>query len=154
VKVGPIRSRHAGRALALCASILAGGCGPSAIRADRLERAIAPTFANLVHLQVSRLGLPPVAVADLKVIASCYRTGGGTVGAGEWVCAVIWSGPNSPTLHDKYDVYVGPDGCYTATADVSEAKLGGPTVKTTDNRDVRNLLYAFDGCFDTMSGPK
>jgi hypothetical protein len=151
VNIGRGRSRHLGQALALCASIAAGGCGASAVRADRLERAIAPTFANLVHLQLARLGLPPVAVSDLKVTASCYRTGGGVTGAGEWVCALIWAGPNGPALHDKYDLYVAPDGCYTATADVSEAKVGGPTVKTTDGRDVRNLLYAFDGCFETTT---
>jgi hypothetical protein len=125
------------------------GCGPSPIRGVRLERAIAPTFANLVHLQLSRLGLPPVAVSDLKVTASCYRVGGGTIGAGDWVCAVIWSGPHAATLHDKYDVSVTPDGCYTATVDAAEAQLGGPTIRTPDGRDVRNLLYAFEGCFDT-----
>jgi hypothetical protein len=28
--------------------------------------------------------------------------------------------------------------------------LGGPVLKASDGRPVRNLLYAFDGCFDTM----
>ena len=37
----------------------------------------------------------------------------------------------------------------TATIEGSEAGLGGPTVTTQDGKTVRNLLYAFDGCFDT-----
>jgi hypothetical protein len=41
------------------------------------------------------------------------------------------------------------DGCYTATADGAEAHVGGPTLKTLRGATVRNLLYAFDGCFDT-----
>jgi hypothetical protein len=53
-------------------------------------------------------------------------------------------------LRDAYDLFVGTDGCYTATVDVTEGHLGGPTVKSSDGRDVRNLLYAFEGCFDTM----
>ena len=28
-------------------------------------------------------------------------------------------------------------------------KLGGPTITLPDGRDTRNLLFAFDGCFDT-----
>ncbi len=39
--------------------------------------------------------------------------------------------------------------CYTAIVDAAEAQLGGPIVTTTDGRVVRNLLHAFDGCFDT-----
>ena len=42
---------------------------------------------------------------------------------------------------------VNTDGCYSAT--VSGESLGGPTLRTPDGRSVRNLLYAFEGCFDT-----
>src|SRR5204862_104409 len=39
--------------------------------------------------------------------------------------------------------------CYTATLTASaEAQLGGPTMTAQDGRQIRNLLYAFDGCFD------
>jgi hypothetical protein len=37
--------------------------------------------------------------------------------------------------------------CYTAT--VVGENLGGPTLKASDGRIVRNLMYAFEGCFDT-----
>jgi hypothetical protein len=135
-------------AVALTATWVSG-CGASPITSRRLERALAPTFANLVHAQVERLGLAPVAAPDIKVTAACYRIDGRRSGAGDWACTLVWSGPNGATLHDKYDVSVSSDGCYTATVDAAEAQLGGPIVTTTDGRPVRNLLYAFDGCFDT-----
>ena len=127
------------------------GCGPSPITSARIEGAIAPTFANLVHVQLSRLALPPVAASDIKVTASCRRrvAESGAAGAGDWVCGLVWSGPNRKTLQDTYDVSVGADGCYTATVDGAEADLGGPTIMTSDAINVRNLLYTFEGCFDT-----
>jgi hypothetical protein len=129
----------------------ASGCGASPITSRRLERALAPTFANLVHAQVGRLGLQAVAAADLKVTAACGRPDGRRVGAGDWVCTLLWSGTNGVTLHDRYDLSVTSEGCYTATVDAAEAQLGGPTVSAMDGRLQRNLLYAFDGCFDTTS---
>jgi hypothetical protein len=145
-------TRNCPRGLAILAVILEialVGCGPSPITGDRIERAIAPTFANLVHVQLSRLALAAVDVRDIKVIASCYRAGGGKIGAGDWTCTLIWSGPNRVTLHDRFEVAVTTDGCYTATVDKSESQLGGPTIITPDGREVRNVLYTFEGCFNT-----
>jgi hypothetical protein len=124
-------------------------CGSSPVTSTRVEAAIAHTFANLVHAQLARTGLSPIAVSDLTVTTSCYRSNGGTIGAGEWVCAVIWHGPNQTTLRDTYDLAVGTDGCYTAVVDAAESQLGGPTIKTANGTTVRNLLYSFEGCFDT-----
>lgn len=108
------------------------------------------TFANLVHSQLSRMGLTAVPVSQLRVTTSCYRVGGGQSGAGEWGCTVVWAGPRGDILRDGYEVTAGANGCYTATLSSAEAQLGGPTVTASDGRQVRNLLYAFDGCFDTM----
>lgn len=139
------------RALAALMMLVAAGCGGSAITEDRIERAIAPTFGNLVHTQLARMGLGDIPADRFRVAASCYRAAGGRSGSGEWVCTVVWSGPSGGTLRDAYDLAVGPNGCYAATlASSSEATLGGPTVAAADGRQVRNLLYAFDGCFDTM----
>jgi hypothetical protein len=131
------------------AAILAG-CALSPITSERIERAIAPTFANLVHLQLSRIGLPAVAPSAITVRASCRKAvpGGADAGSGQWVCALDWYGPNRKTLRDTYDLSVGTDGCYTATIESGEATLGGPTIATSDGKMVRNLLYAFEGCFD------
>ena len=138
-------------ALAAMTMVAVIGCGPSPITSARIEGAIAPTFANLVHAQLSRVGLPPVAAADIKVAASCRKlvAGSGTAGAGDWVCTLVWYGPNRKTLRDTYDLSVGTDGCYTATVDGAEADLGGPTITASDASNVRNLLYTFEGCFDT-----
>lgn len=124
-------------------------CGSSPITSARVEAAIGHTFANLVHAQLARTGLSPLPVSDITVAASCYRSNGSTVGAGEWVCTLVWHGPNQATLRDTYDLSVGTDGCYTAVVDAAESQLGGPTIKMTDGTTVRNLLYSFDGCFDT-----
>jgi hypothetical protein len=124
------------------------GCGPSPITSARIEGAIAPTFGNLIHVQLSWLGQPLVA-SDVKVSASCRKlvAGSGAAGAGDWVCTLVWQNPNRGTLHDMYDLFVATDGCYTAT--VAGESLGGPTLKTSDGSEVRNLLYTFEGCFDT-----
>ena len=134
-------------AIALVAAL--AGCGGSAVTEDRVERAIAPLFANLVHAQLQRMRLPEIPVSALRATASCYRLAGGHAGTGDWACTIVWSGPNGVTLRDAYDVTVGANACFTATLSGSaEAQLGGPMVTTQDGRQVRNLLYAFDGCFD------
>src|SRR5207342_135666 len=102
-------------------TLVLAGCGRSVITAGRLEPAIKTTFANLVHAQLARMGLHAIPASDLKVVASCYRVGGGSSGAGEWACTLVWSGPNGATLRDNYDVVVGANGCYTATLTSAEA---------------------------------
>jgi hypothetical protein len=138
-------------ALAAVTTVAVFGCGPSPITSARIERAIEPTFANLVHVQLSRVGLTPVAAFDIKVMASCRKVvaASGAAGSGDWVCALVWYGPNLKILRDTYDLSVGTDGCYTATIDGAESAMGGPTIMASDGRNVRNLLYTFEGCFDT-----
>ena len=83
---------------------------------------------------------------------TCHRVGPGEAlrGGGTWRCGVAWSYPGSRgPLHDTYELTVTTDGCYTATADAAEGHIGGPTIKTRDGATVTNLLYAFDGRFDT-----
>ena len=121
-------------------------CGASPITPDRIERAVAPTFANLIHTQVAWLGLAPMAAADFEVSASCRKPVGGTTGSGEWICTLQWKSPDRQHLRDIYDLLVTPDGCYAAT--VEGESLGGPMLTAPDGRRVRNLLYAFEGCFD------
>jgi hypothetical protein len=104
-----------------------------------------------VHLQLLRIGLPPVAASDITVKTGCRKLvpETGLAGAGDWVCTLVWSGPNGVPLTDAYDLAVSTDGCYTASAEGAEAGMGGPTVATRDGRLIRNLLYTFEGCFDT-----
>ena len=138
--------------IVLVATIVSSGCGGSPITAARIERAIAPTFANLLHLQVPAMGLPAMSAAEFAPVASCRKVGAGGEpsthsGSGEWVCTVQWRGPGQRPLRDVYDLFVMTDGCYTAT--VEGESLARPVLTTKDGREVRNLLYVFDGCFDT-----
>jgi hypothetical protein len=148
---GPATATNLCGALAIAAASAVAGCGTSPVTAARIEAAIGPTFANLVHLQLARTGLPSVAALDVKVTASCRRNvaGSGPDGSGDWVCTLVWYGPNRRPLGDVYDLYVSTDGCYTATVEGAEAQLGGPVVTASDGSSVRNLLYVFEGCFDT-----
>jgi hypothetical protein len=123
------------------------GCTLSPITALRIETSIEATFANLVQLQVSTLGLPPTAAGDFEVTASCRKLSGGTNGSGDWICNLLWLGPDRRPLRDSYDLFVTTDGCYTAA--VEGTNLGGPLLEAADGRNIRNLLFTFEGCFDT-----
>jgi hypothetical protein len=134
--------------LAAMAVVAVSGCAHSPITATRIEAAIETTFANLVALQVARLALPPVNAAEFAVSAICRKQIAGVqIGSGDWTCTLAWRAPDRRPLRDTYDLFVNTDGCYTAT--VAEDSLGGPTLKDEDGRDVKNLLYVFEGCFDT-----
>jgi hypothetical protein len=136
--------------VAAVAAMSVGACGSSSITAARIERAVAPTFANLVRVQMTWLELPPLAATDFAVQANCRRVvAGDRAGSGEWTCTLTWKGLNRKIVRDSYDLFVTADGCYTATA--SGEAIGGPVLKTESGRDVRNLLYEFEGCFDTTT---
>jgi hypothetical protein len=101
------------RAIAAAAAIALSACGRSSITSNRIEAAIQTTFANLVELQVSRLGLPPMPAPDFAATAICRKQPtAGDAGAGEWTCTLVWQGPDRRTLRDTYDLTVGTDGCF------------------------------------------
>ena len=140
------RTAHLG--LLLVAAVAASRCGSSAITAERIERAMESTFANLVAVQVSSLRMQAITPSQLDVTASCRRLGAGSAaGSGEWMCRLRWQGPDRQSLRDTFDLVVTTDGCYTATAEGDQ--LGGPTLTARDGRAVRNLLRVFEGCFET-----
>lgn len=134
--------------LTVAAALAIGGCGRSSITSARIERGFASTFANLVHVQVSWLGLPPMAASQFGAIAQCRTQTGSDAGSGDWICTLRWQGPDGRPLRDTYDLFVTTDGCYTATLEGDT--LGGPTLEKTDGTSVKNLLYTFEGCFDTF----
>lgn len=126
------------------------GCGSSPITSTRIESSIETTFANLVELQVSRLRLSPMKASDFAVRAACRKQAAeSNAGAGDWVCALAWQGPDRRTLRDTYDLFVATDGCYTAS--LEGETFGGITLKAADGSDVKNLLYTFEGCFDVSA---
>ena len=134
----------------VAAALVVSGCSRySPITAPRVEKAIASVFSNLVETQVSWLGLPRITAREVAASANCLKLPTGGTGAGEWVCTVIWMGPRGQSVRDAYDLFVTTDGCYMAS--LAGESLGGPVLKTKDGTNVRNLLYAFDGCFDTTT---
>jgi hypothetical protein len=136
---------------AAAAALVVSGCSSSSpITAARIEKAIASTFSNLVETQVSWVGLPRLTASEVAASAHCLKLPTGGMGAGEWVCTVIWMGPQGQSVRDAYDLSVATDGCYMAS--LAGESLGGPILKTKDGKNVRNLLYAFDGCFDSTGG--
>jgi hypothetical protein len=138
---------HVIRPGACLAALFLAGCGTSPLTSTRIERALETTFANLVELQVSRMGLKPMTAPDFAVTAICRRQADKhDAGSGEWSCTLVWQGPDRKTLRDTYDLAVATDGCFTAT--VAGENLGGPTLKTQDGRQVKNYLYAFESCID------
>ncbi len=140
--------RRSGFVLVSMAAVATYGCGGSPITSARIEAAIAPTFANLVQLQVSSMGLPPMVASEFAVTASCRKLmSDSRDGSGDWACLLSWHGPERKPLRDTFDLFVTTDGCYTAN--IEGDSLGGPTLKTPEGTDVRNLLYSFEGCFDT-----
>ena len=146
------RTRCQGLGLLGVAVLLGGGCGSKGVTAKKLENAVAPTFANLIHVQEATLGGAPVEAPSLRASASCQKVvpGSDPQGGGSWRCTITWFIPGHPApVRDTYDLAVTMDGCYTATADGAEAHVGGPTLKSLSGTTVTNLLYAFDGCFDT-----
>jgi len=135
-------------ALAGSVMMTLSGCGSSPITPARIEPALETTFANLAELQVARLHLPQMVAPDFAVTAICRKQApGANSGAGEWTCALVWPGPNRQMLRDTYDLFVATDGCYVATA--AGENLGGPTLIAPDGTQMTNLLYTFEGCFDT-----
>jgi hypothetical protein len=129
----------------------AAACDRTAVTPMSVGASFATTFANLISSQEEQLGKPGVDPQRFEASATCHRVGPGPAqtGSGDWVCTVSWSVPSQRRpLHDAYDVTVGPDACYTANADRTEAHVGGPTLTTHDGRTLPNLLYVFDACFD------
>lgn len=140
----------AGAVTLAAAALTVGGCSSSSpITAARIEKAIASTFANLVETQVSWVGLPRMTASEVAASARCLKLPTGGMGAGEWVCTVIWMGPQGQSVRDAYDLFVATDGCYMAS--LAGESLGGPILQTKEGKNVRNLLYAFDGCFDSTT---
>jgi hypothetical protein len=147
------RSMHGRSAGAWLAAtmLLLSSCGSGGVTANRIEDALAPTFANLIQLQRSILGLPDVDASALRASASCHKLGQGmdVSGGGNWTCTIVWFLPgHRGPLRDAYDLSVTMDGCYTATSEGAEGHLGGPTITMQDGTPTTNLLYVFDGCFD------
>ncbi|UQU62454.1 hypothetical protein COUCH_25895 [Couchioplanes caeruleus] len=139
-------------AVALSAAVFAGtiAAGRPDITRAGLERALAPTFANLYVQQAAILGVPGITTATVGAVAACDR-GGPTiadVGAGpDWICMMGWTDGHGAHQDGKFEVTVRTDASYVAGG--PSKIIGLATITDTHGHDVPNPVFAFDGVIAT-----
>jgi hypothetical protein len=151
-----IRTRAVSVAAALIAVValfgVTAGRGGEDITRPRLERAIAPTFANLYVQRATLLGEPGVTVASIAAQAACDRGGPKVrdVGPGpDWICMITFTDDQGQRQQGKFEVQARADATYVAGG---PSKLVGPaTITDVHGNDVPNPAFEFDGAFDPDS---
>lgn len=126
--------------------VLATAACASPLTSSRLRPSFAEAFTGLYVQQQALLGRA-VDPSDLKVVASCRRTGKDPAGPGEdWVCGVQLV-DDGTAVAQAFEVQMKPDGCWKATGapGVQPADVVDPGTRAT----TANPLAEFDGCFDT-----
>ena len=125
------------------------GCGQPDVTRARLERAIAPTFADLYVQRAALLGESGVTVAGIDASAACDRGGPKVpdVGPGpDWICMIHFRDDQGLFQDGKFEVQAKADATYVAGG---PSKLIGQAMLTdTHARDVPNPVFEFDGAFD------
>lgn len=125
------------------------GCGTTDVTAARLERSLAPTFANLYVRQAAIIGHDAVTVSSVAASATCDR-GGPTVadrGPGaDWICMIHFTDDTNTAQDGKFEVQVKSNSCYTAGGPTK--LIGAATITDRGGRDVPNPVFEFDGCFN------
>lgn len=126
--------------------VLAGCAGPD-VTADRLDAAVASTFAHLYARQQALLGLRGVTPAWASPAATCTPAGGAGAGAGsEWVCSLVFRAGDGTATTVELDVRTRAEGCFTAQGPAT--LLGPAALDLPDGTTAPNPALAFDGCFD------
>ncbi|MFF5225850.1 hypothetical protein [Dactylosporangium sp. NPDC000521] len=151
-----IRSRFAAPAAAVLAvaAVFAAtaGRGGEDITKARLERAIAPTFANLYVQRSAILGKTGVTAASTDAHAACDRGGPKVPDAGpgaNWICMITFTDDAGQRQEGKFEVTANADATYVAGG---PSKLVGlATITDTRGNDVTNPAFEFDGAFDPDS---
>jgi hypothetical protein len=152
----PLRTRVLAPAVAVLAvaGVFAAtaGRGGEDITAARLERAIAPTFANLYVQRAAILGESGVTVASIGASASCDRGGPkvADVGPGpNWICTISFTDDQGQHQDGKFEVQAKADATYVAGG--PSKLIGQATITDRSGKDVPNPVFEFDGAFDPDS---
>lgn len=146
-------ARCLGGLVAAGAVLSLSACGQQDVTRARIERSLAPTFANLYAQRAVVLGEPGITAASTASRASCDRGGPkvADVGPGaDWICMIKFTDDHGKPQKGKFELQVRANSTYTA---------GGPSkliglVMLTDSRtgqDVPNPTFEFDGAFDPAS---
>lgn len=96
-----------GLVVVVALSLLAGCSADGADRAS-VEQAVGTSFGH--RLAAAGPGSPP----DPGTGASCRSATGSDRGAGDWSCALSWTGPDGLAHSAEYDLQVSTDGCFRA----------------------------------------
>jgi hypothetical protein len=129
------------------------GCGHQDVTKARLEKSLAPTFANLYVQRAAILGETGVTTTAVAPTAACDRGGPkvADVGPGaDWICMVTFVDDHGKRQTGKFELQAKANSTYVAGG---PSKLIG-TVMITDahtGRDVPNPVFEFDGAFDPDS---
>jgi hypothetical protein len=141
------RSLVVGVAIAAAATLTAFGSND--VTRSRIERSLAPTFANLYVQRSAILGETGVTVAGVAASASCDRGGPKVpdVGPGaDWICMVTFHDDKNQVQNGKFELQVKADCTYVAGG---PSKLVGlATLTNQAGKDVPNPAFEFDGGFD------
>ena len=135
--------------LAIAAAATLTAFGSNDVTKTRIERSLAPTFANLYVQRSLILGETGVTTAGVTATASCDRGGPKVpdVGPGaDWICMVTYHDDHNQVQNGKFELQVKADCTYVAGG---PSKLVGlATITNTAGKDAPNPAFEFDGAFD------
>lgn len=146
-----MRTRTLLLALAVTAAS-ATACGGPDVTKTRLERSLAPTFANLYVQRAAILGETGVTLAGIGAKADCDRGGPKVkdVGAGpNWICMVTFTDDHGQQQTGKFELKAKTDSTYVAGG--PSKLIGLATITDKFGHDVPNPVFEFDGAFDPNS---
>jgi hypothetical protein len=148
------RNRLLTRTVGIVAAITAAGAltafGSPGVTKTRLEKAIAPTFANLYVQRATILGEPGITTASIAASAKCDRGGPkvADVGPGaDWICMITFTDDHGKQQTGKFEVQAKADSTYVAGGPSKLIGLAMLTDKQT-GKDVPNPVFEFDGAFN------
>jgi hypothetical protein len=141
--------------IAVGAAIAAtAAAGHSEITKTGLEKALAPTFANLYLQQADILGIKGITTttATIGATTSCDKGGPkvADLGAGpNWICMMSWTDNKGRHQNGKFEVTVRTDATYVAGG--PSKIVGLATITDKHGHDTPNPVFEFDGVIKTGS---
>jgi hypothetical protein len=115
-----------------------------------LEKALAPTFANLYVQQADILGIGGVTAATVGATTNCDKGGPKVADAGagpNWICMTSWTDNHGKHQDGKFEVQVKTDASYVAGG--PSKIVGLATITDKHGHDVPNPVFEFDGVIAT-----
>jgi len=148
----PIITRTLGMLTAAAAVAATAALGHPQITKAGLEKALAPTFANLYVQQAGILGINGITPATIGATTSCDKGGPkvADTGAGpNWICMMSWTDNQGKHQDGKFEVTVRTDATYVAGG--PSKIIGLATITDRHGHDVPNPVFDFDGVIATRS---